>query len=284
MNEPAVAVKDSLLSSSLDPLETAARFERAGRAAGFGIERYGEAAGCPLLALGKRTPGPRPRVYLSAGIHGDEPAPPLALLRLLEEGFFDDRAIWFLCPLLNPAGFLRRIRENAGGVDLNRDYRGTRSAEIAAHLAWLGRQPPFDLACCVHEDWEAKGYYLYEQNPLERPSLAAAMLGAAQAHCPIDLSEVIDGREAKAGIIRPPGDPRERELWAEAIFLRVHHASLVYTLETPSGFPLEARVAAHCAALRAAIPRQGGLFSDQAARIKADFIPDSVANWAHRVR
>jgi hypothetical protein len=243
-----VPVKDSL-----PPAETAARLEAAGRAAGFDVEHFGEAEGCPLLALSRRSPGLRPRVYLSAGIHGDEPAPPLALLGLLEAGAFDSRATWFLCPLLNPAGFLRQRRENAGGIDLNRDYRVTRSLEVAAHRRWLARQPNFDLALCVHEDWESQGYYLYEQNAAGGAGLATGILAAAAAHCPIDLSPVIDGREAVGGVIHPPGDIFARELWAEAVYLRAHHSRLIYTLESPSAFPLAARIAAHRAALAAAL-------------------------------
>src|SRR5882724_1465461 len=128
------------------PAELVARFEIAGTTAGFRVERFGVAAEIPLFALTKRTPGPRPRIYLSAGIHGDEPAPPLALLRLLDQGFFDARATWFLCPLLNPIGMSLRTRENADKIDLNRDYRQTKSVEIAAHIRWLERQPPFDLS------------------------------------------------------------------------------------------------------------------------------------------
>jgi len=139
-------------SSIAGVITLAGQFADAGRAAGFRVERYGESEGCPLFALTRRTPGPRPRLYLSTGIHGDEPAPPLALLRLIERGFFDRRAHWFLCPLINPAGLARGTRENADGLDLNRDYKDCRSAEIRAHIAWLERQPPFDFTMCLHED------------------------------------------------------------------------------------------------------------------------------------
>ena len=71
----------------------ASKFEAAGAKAGFRREVFGEAGGCPLLALTRRTPGPRPRIYFSAGIHGDEPAPVLALLSLIESGEFGDRAV-----------------------------------------------------------------------------------------------------------------------------------------------------------------------------------------------
>ena len=254
--DSARPVKDSR-PPALDPRETAARLAAAGRAAGLDAETFGEAAGCPLLALTRRTPGPRPRIYLSAGIHGDEPAGPLALLALLEAGRFDTRANWFICPLLNPAGFQAGTRENSAGLDLNRDYRNTRSAEIRAHIAWLQRQPNFQLTFCVHEDWEAKGYYLYEVNPRGRPSLAGPMLAAAARVCPIDPSPLIDEREAEGGIIRPVGDLLQRELWAEAIYLHAHHATLGYTIESPSGFPLAQRVAAHVAALTAALDLAG---------------------------
>jgi murein peptide amidase A len=238
----------------LDPVSYLARLETAALATGFQIERFGEIAGLPLIALTKRTRGPRPRIYVSAGIHGDEPAGPLTLLSLIERGVFNQRAVWFLCPLLNPAGFLRRTRENADGIDLNRDYKALKSVEILAHSQWLKRQPNFDLALCVHEDWESKGYYLYELNPTSRPSLARLMTDAVAKVCPIETATVIDGREiAEPGIIRPISDPLKRELWPESIYLRAHHTRLGYTIETPSAFPLEQRIAAHLAAIETAI-------------------------------
>jgi hypothetical protein len=242
-------------SPPIEPAKLVAQFEQAAVAQSFRVERFGAIAKCSLLALSKRTPGPRPRIYLSAGIHGDEPAPPLALLRLLERGVFDQRAVWFLCPLLNPVGFLRRTRENAAGLDLNRDYRSLKSHEINAHIKWLQSQPNFDLGLCLHEDWEATGSYLYELNPDQRPSLAEPIIDAIAKRFPIDPAELIDGRPARAGIIRPDADPTTRELWPEAIYLRAHHTTLTYTIETASALPLNDRIAAHCLAVETAITR-----------------------------
>lgn len=236
-----------------EPAEFLPRFAAVARAAGFGAESFGEVHGSPLHAYTKRTAGSRPRVYLSAGIHGDELAPPQALLRLVERGFFDGRCVWFLCPLLNPTGFARGARENHEGIDLNRDYRHLRSAEVRAHVAWLGRQPLFDLTLCLHEDWEAKGFYVYEINPDGQPSLAGPMVDAVAEDFPIDLSAEIDGRPANGGIIRPNIDPAQRELWPEAIYLHAHHTRLGYTLETASSLPLEARITAHCLAVETAL-------------------------------
>ena len=238
----------------IEPRTLADHFATVARAGGFHADHFGSVRGYPLLALTKPVPTDgRPSVYLSAGIHGDEPASPLALLRLLEAGTFDARANWYLCPLLNPTGLATGTRENAEGADLNRDYRHSATVEVAAHIAWLRQQPAFALTLCLHEDWEAKGFYLYELNPENRASLAGAMIAAAAAICPIDPSEVIDGRPAAGGIIRPPDDPAGRERWPEAIFLRAHHTTLSYTLESASSLPLEKRVAALSRAAEAAL-------------------------------
>lgn len=241
-------------ASALDPADFARRFAEAARRQGFRAEPLAEIAGVPLTAYTKRTPGPRPRLYLAAGIHGDEPAPPLALLHLLESGAFDARATWFVCPLLNPAGFMRGTRENADGVDLNRDYKDLRTAEIAAHVRWLERQPAFDAAFCLHEDWEAAGFYLYELNPDGRPTLADTLLAAARRHGPVETAAIIDGREIhEPGIIRPTVDPLLRETWPEALYLSAHHTRLGYTLETASALPLEQRITTQVAAVTAAL-------------------------------
>ena len=242
--------------ATLDPLTFSARIEAAGRARGFRIERFGEIAGVPLQALTKRTPGPRPRIYLSAGLHGDEPAPPLALLHLMERGIFDGRATWFLCPLLNPAGFLRRTRENADGLDLNRDYKALRSLEIRAHARWLESQPNFDATFHLHEDWEAQGFYLYELCTHAHRSLARTMIDAVAKSYPIDEASLIDGRPvAERGVIRPINDPSLRDLWPESIYLRAHHTQLGYTIETASSQPLDVRIATHAVAIEAALRR-----------------------------
>ncbi len=241
-------------AASLNPSAFVRDFSEAAAAQGFRLERFGEIANCPLVAATKRTRGMRPRIYVSTGIHGDEPAGPHALLELLKAGVFDARATWFLCPLLNPAGFLRATRENAEGLDLNRDYKDLRSAEIRAHGAWLQRQPNFDVTLCLHEDWESAGFYLYELNPANQPTLADAMIAAVRKVCPIETAAIIDGREsAEPGIIRPIADPLLREMWPEAIYLRAHHTTLSYTLESPSALTLEARVAALRAAVEAAL-------------------------------
>ena len=203
--------------------------------------------------LALRDPQSSLRLYLSAGIHGDEPAGPLAALRLLRENRFPAAAELWLLPCLNPTGFILNSRKNDGRLDLNRDYRHAESGEVAAHIRWLERQPAFTTTFCLHEDWESHGFYLYELNPDHQPSLADRMINAVADICPIDLSPVIEGREARGGIIHPVLDPGSRPQWPEAFWLLQNKTRHSYTLEAPSDFPLATRVEALVTAVNVAV-------------------------------
>ncbi len=207
-----------------------------------------------LIACRREVPSPRRRVYLSAGIHGDEPAGPLAVLQLLREDQWPGDLAWWVCPCLNPSGFALHRRENGGGIDLNRDYRHLESGEVRAHVQWLQQQPAFDLSLCLHEDWESHGFYLYELNPDHRPSLAESIIDSVAAACPVDRSPVIEKWPAQNGIIRPAINPMDRPRWPESLYLVSQNKTrLGYTFEAPSDFPLPVRVAALVTAVRAAL-------------------------------
>lgn len=229
----------------------------AARKCGWQIEEIPVSDQLDLLAFRRVVGAPRRRLYISTGIHGDEPAGPLAVRQLLQENHWPDHADIWLCPCLNPTGFPLNRRENADGVDLNRDYREAKSAEIRAHIAWLQRQPAFDLTLCLHEDWESHGFYLYEVNPDHEPSLGEKMVQAVSKVCPIDLSPAIEDRPAQGGVIRPDIDPTNRPQWPEAFYLVMNKTRHSYTLEAPSDFPLQTRVAALRAAVRTVLDEIG---------------------------
>ncbi|MBA4146893.1 MAG: M14 family metallocarboxypeptidase [Verrucomicrobia bacterium] len=206
--------------------------------------------GQDLVAYHRRGTKPQNRLYLSTGIHGDEPAGPLAILEMLRENHWPDHIDLWLCPCINLTGFPLNTRENASGIDLNRDYRHGQSPEVRTHIAWLAQQPEFDLAVCLHEDWEANGFYLYELNPDNRLSPAEKIIQNVSRVCPIETADTIDGWPAKAGIIRPDISPEDREQWPEALFLLTHKTRQTYTFESPSDFPITTRVQAQIAAVR----------------------------------
>jgi len=245
---------------TIDILRTLREIEAVAQANGWTQEVFHQQDGFRWLALQRgmarsAASSSGSRVYISAGIHGDEPAGPLAALQLLVSNQWPPNVNLTLLPCLNPAGFANNRRENEHGIDLNREYLNTRSPEVAAHLTWLEQQPAFHLCLCLHEDWESHGFYVYELNPERKPSLAEIMVSAVEKVCPIDSSETIEGREAKGGIIRPNLDPRTRPLWPEAFWLIMNRTRLSYTLESPSDFSLATRVNALVAGVSAALEK-----------------------------
>jgi murein peptide amidase A len=196
-----------------------------------------------------------PTVYLSAGMHGDEPAGPLAV-----EAYWrgdDHRGVnWLVCPMLNPTGLSARTRDNAQGLDLNRDYLLRQSEEVRSHVAWLEKQKVPDLFLSLHEDWETEGFYFYEISLGEdRPQRARELLEAVSKVCPIETGAVIDDHLVReSGWIHHVPQADFPESWPEAIYLAKRGCPLSFTFETPScALPLEQRIAAHGAAIRAAI-------------------------------
>ena len=245
------------LGETIDVSSVLRQINIAAQTHGWTSEPMCEIDDFPILAWHRRAIGgvsPACRIYVSAGIHGDEPAGPLAALRLLQQNPWPTNAEIFLVPCLNPLGFTLNQRENADGIDLNRDYRTPKTTECRTHIEWMDRQPPFDIYFCLHEDWESRGFYLYEQNPENRPSLADAMIEAVRKVCPIDTSGIIEDRPACGGIIRPAIKIQDRPDWPEAFYLIDHKSRQGYTLEAPSDFPLPTRINALAAAITSALP------------------------------
>jgi murein peptide amidase A len=229
-------------------------FRLAARQAGFQSNVIAETAAGPIEAWQRSGCGPR--VYVSSGIHGDEPAGPLALLELMERGFFpESSAEWAICPALNPTGLLRGTRDNADGIDLNRDYWNQSTLETKAHVAWLDSWGRPDLFLSLHEDWDSVGFYFYEIN-LEHdfPQRADAILKAVSPWFVAEPGPEIDGHIARgSGWIYHAAEADVPDGWPEAIYLSNSGCPLSFTFETPSSAKLEDRIAAQIAAVNAAL-------------------------------
>jgi Predicted deacylase len=223
---------------------------------GFDCTQFGTVGSWPLIAFTRAGSRPEPRqIYLSAGIHGDEPAGPQAILELLLSDALPRTHSYYICPVLNPAGLAMSKRENPQGIDLNRDYRDFRSAEIQAHAQWIARSgiQSLDLSIHLHEDWESTGFYLYELNFTNQPGYAENILISTSQHIPTETAPIIDGREAQNGIIRPKTLPEIDEGHPEAIYFQQKFGGINYTLETPSSLPIQRRVDCLKAAVMSAI-------------------------------
>lgn len=238
----------------IDVAEYLREFHEAARVRGWTFEKFATIESFDLYGYRRGPENASRKIYISTGIHGDEPAGAVALRRLVEEDRWPADTLFILCPCINPTGLARVTRENKDGIDLNRDYKSPSTAEVRAHAAWVRTLPEFNLALLVHEDWEADGYYVYEVNPQNSPRVAPRIIEAVREMCPIQGTSKIDGMwDCIDGLIHPHLKPEERPQWAEAVFMLVNKAQQTLTLEAPSDFPLEFRVEAHVRAVRAAI-------------------------------
>lgn len=223
-------------------------------AAGATRDLLCEVEGFPIYGYALLREGSERTVYLSSGMHGDEPAGPAALLELVRDGLLDAPCSWYICPMLNPTGHSAGTRENFQGRDLNRDYLKLRSAEIAAHAAWL-KGKAIDFAISLHEDWESTGFYFYEINQVEdRPQRYLRMVDALKPVMAMEPSPLIDDHAVREpGWIFHESEADEPKNWPEAIYLAKQGCPLSFTFETPSAAELAKRVMAHKLAVRAAL-------------------------------
>jgi len=200
-----------------------------------------------------------PAIALAAGVHGDEPAGPWALLGLSEDGELERRYAYRLWPCMNPSGFDRGTRENLEGVDVNRTFgRGGQSPEARA-IVTANRDRKFALSIDLHEDCDARGFYCYEYGAGE---IGRAVVDAVRvAGYPIqDLSQCDFGAAARAlrfedGVARSETAEEGTALGGLSYTLLIvrHAAQRALTFETPLRLPWEARVAIHTIAVKAAI-------------------------------
>ena len=212
-----------------------------------------EAGGYPIYYLESRSPNPHCRwFYCSAGIHGDEAAGPEALIQWAETAkkIFQEVNV-LLFPCLNPWGLVHNLRQDSHGNDLNRTYHDESVPQTAEHKRLItGRE--FDLALFLHEDYDARGVYIYEI-PFKSPFIAHRFIAASSQHIPPDPRGVIEGARARGGLIQRKVSPRLMPLAPEAFFLHFSLNSRSVTIETPSEFHIDQRVAAQVAILHQAV-------------------------------
>lgn len=216
---------------------------------------YAEESGYPLMLLESRIQNPgAPSFYVSAGIHGDEPASVEGLIRWAGDDLAK-LAGWNLqiFPCLNPWGLERNIRFDSEGRDLNRCYNKRSVPQISAQLSAM-RGWKFDLALMLHEDYDARGFYLYEIAGV-RPYWGEEICNGLSEFGSPDPRHAIDGHRAKQGVIRRRVHPQLLKGHPEAFRLHFHHAKRTFTFESPSEDFLVQRVKLHQEFIKIALKR-----------------------------
>jgi hypothetical protein len=230
-----------------EPSALIARWRDVASAAGLSISVFAESDDHELFVLrSEAPPTDAPRVYLSTGVHGDEPGAALGLLHWAEVNVGTLRELDVLIfPLHNPVGLQDNTRLDGTGRDLNRMFH----SDEPPFPEWRREvgEERFDLSICLHEDYDGRGCYIYE---LGLGGLAERLLEAGAEFIPPDSRSQIDISEAVNGVVRH-GDLQRDELplegLPEAIWLYFERCPVSLTLETPSEFSLWSRIHAHAA-------------------------------------
>jgi hypothetical protein len=197
-----------------------------------------------LVRLGKNAAAAG-KVLLTGGVHGDEPAGVETVLRFLESGQAQQwqHFEFALIPCVNPGGYARNTRENHQGIDVNRSFEEEEVAEVRI-LKDLLRRHRWDCHVDFHEDWEARGFYMYEGRR-QGPPLGPQIIRRVEQIGPIDPDDQEDEPLS-------PGVYQVSPSWGTkglVSYVLQFHAPHVLIFETPTAWPMETRVAAHLAAL-----------------------------------
>jgi len=231
---------------------------------GLTLKKYGEAGGFDLYFLkSKVVAGDAPSIYLSAGIHGDEPGATEGLLAWAEKNHALARKLNLLIfPCLNPWGIVCNSRYDNEGRDLNRSYHNQAIPQIAAQIA-LFPDDKFDMAIALHEDYDAQGVYLYEVQRV-RPFWGEDLIKASSKAIGGDPRRMVEGRPARGGVIRRKIDPEQMPDWPEVFIFYFQKVARIFTIETPSEFHIDDRVEAHVRMIQKAITLCRGEFAAKA--------------------
>lgn len=253
---PAVALEELLaplraLAQARSGLEAMSAGEFVADGRRYAIERFrftGPSTGQEPIRLG-----------LFAGVHGDEPAGWVALVKFLAGIVAEPtRAAGYellVYPVVNPTGYEDGTRSNRRGRDLNREFwRNSGEPEVQIVEQEL-RRSAFAGIITLHADDTCEGHYGYSHGRALDDALLRPALLAAENVLPRDRRSVIDGFHAREGVINdcfqgilsapPEQEPRPFNL----IF------------ETPAQVALDLQVRANVAALDAIVSAYRGLIA-----------------------
>jgi hypothetical protein len=146
------------------------------------------------------------RIGIFAGVHGDEPEGIYAIVQFIKllEAKPELAAGYYLSfyPICNPTGFEDATRFSRNGKDLNREFwKNSAEPEVRLLQAELISRS-FQGIISLHTDDTSDGFYGIVRGATLTKHLIEPALQAAEKFLPRDGRPVIDGFQARNGIIR----------------------------------------------------------------------------------
>jgi predicted deacylase len=219
-----------------------------------------------------------PKIFLSAGIHGEEPAGVYTLLDFMNRGIrkYLDHFSFLIMPCLNPYGFSRGVRFGHSVSDLNRSFdQVSGPPEVEAVKDLLQRFPgPYCLAIDFHEtdtymprgkDLSVEnipaGFYMYETTCTGQPDLGPEIIQKIRnSGHPVSQRRNLYGAECRDGLIcsPPPENPDFSALpefkgTLDWYLLKNDCTDHFLATETPTAWPIKRRISVQKKALTCAL-------------------------------
>jgi protein MpaA len=198
--------------------------------------------------LGPKGGGDTIRIGMFATIHGNEPEGALALTRFVAEleknpEIAQGYAL-FLYPVCNPTGFEDNTRHSRGGKDLNREFWTDSAQPEIRYLESEIWTHAFDGIITLHTDDTSDGLYAFVSGAVLTENLIEPALREAEQFLPRNKRRVIDGFNARQGVVTDCYNGVLKSLPGLA------RPPFEITFETPQCAPLHRQVEAFNAALK----------------------------------
>ncbi|MBU4501952.1 MAG: M14 family metallocarboxypeptidase [Nanoarchaeota archaeon] len=226
----------------------------------------------PIYTVFAKSPNPNAyNIFLSAGVHGDEPGGLYSLLEFLErevEKYLPDFNFTAF-PCLNPSGFEQDKRENFDKVDINRNMESITSVqENNLLIQFLTDNPQrYLFSIDMHEDptdkpvggcdisENPKKFYLYESSPNKESRRGHKLLRKLEKlNIPICKRKEIYREKNEDGLIWTPKVHNPDYAAEKSVQTYMQkYTTHSFTPETPTCWTLEDCIAAHLKMLSIAL-------------------------------
>jgi hypothetical protein len=204
-------------------------------------------------------------VLLLAGVHGNETAGVACALELIGRLAQASPATApynvDVVPLLNPWGYVHDLAAAPFGVDVATDFASFDSHEARVLRRFL-REKRYDLVVDLREDAAAEGFSLWQYGPPDTAAARRVVERVRRAGYPIADSAAVAFLRPKDGVVDAP-------MWGLTVLRLTRRltlagyvrgegvSSIVFTVVTPAGLPLDDRTAMHRIAVETLIDAYG---------------------------
>jgi hypothetical protein len=183
-------------------------------------------------------------ICIVSGIHGNEIAGPLSILKIIDVIIRDlpEEFRYVVYPMVNPSGFDLRQRFDADRRDLNAIYKKTLGSknyqEVLTFYQDAVKYAPFEAVITLHEDSDKEKFYMYGLGK-ENLDFYHAICGFAKTCIMPWMNGEIEGciTDEHGFILSTANDHAfDARLYADGL------AKKAFTFETPGKLPCDFRV------------------------------------------